>query len=200
MQNHPIKIRSVLDQTTLNPIEQTADFELKGHRDDKDKSILEGKAVVIIDPATGRALGASDFFQMTTFAHQADAAISQANPVSTTIYNVLPTTTNVRIYSINANITWATTQPTPMDIIMTIDGQTHQFRVVNPVTATDYVAVRDYSQADTNQYAPTLAASELNRMPAFLIEGRSVRIDIRVTWATTQPTPMTCRVKWARKA
>ena len=196
MNNHPIKIKAVLDQTTLNPIEQTANLELKGHIDNEGKDVLEGKAVVIIDPLTGRALGAADFF----LTHQADAYLSQANPVSTTIYNVLPTTANVRIYTINANITWATTQPTPMDIIMTIDGQTLQFRVVNPVTATDYVAVRDYSQVDTNQYAPTLAATELNRMPAFLIEGRSVRIDIRVTWATTQPTPMTCRVKWARKA
>jgi len=45
---------------------------------------------------------------------QPDAVISQANPVSTTLYPVLATNYRVRIITMNAAITWAVTQPTPL--------------------------------------------------------------------------------------
>ena len=32
----------------------------------------------------------------------------------------------------------------------------------------------------------------------FLYEGRSVKVEVRITWAVTQPTPLVCRVKWAK--
>jgi len=195
VQNHAIKIKAVLDQTSLNPVEQTADLELKGHLDDKGKDVLEGKAVVIIDPLTGRALGASDFFQMTTFAHQADVALSQANPVSTTIYTVLPTTTNARLIGIAIQVTWATTQPTPLEVLINVDGQTVGCFVNNPVTATWY-----YCVINPNDPAQVMLTTNPSETRAFLLEGRSVSVTCRVTWAVTQPTPMVCRVKWARKS
>ena len=58
-------------------------------------------------------LVAADLTSMT-FQHQADAVLSQANPVSATLYTVLGTTANVRILTIDTNVTWAVTQPTPL--------------------------------------------------------------------------------------
>jgi len=55
---------------------------------------------------------------------QADATLVQANPVSDTLYTVLDTTKNCRIRSIQVKIIWATTQPTPLKITITIDGLT----------------------------------------------------------------------------
>lgn len=129
-------------------------------------------------------------------AQQADAAISQANPVSTTLYEVLPTTKNVRIISIAANITWATTQPTPLEVVVTIDGISFVFVQPNPVTATNYCAGLSGEKAENAQIFFAAAAADQYR--AFMLEGRSVRVQARVTWATTQPTPLVCRVKYAR--
>jgi len=130
--------------------------------------------------------------------HQADAFLSQTNPVSGTLYTVLDTTKNVRIISIAAWVTWSTTQPTPLDVVITIDGQTIIFSTTNPVSVTPYVAALYPSQAEVGQFlraeTDTLA---LFRLP-FSIEGRSVKVEARITWATTQPTPLACRVKYAK--
>lgn len=126
------------------------------------------------------------------FQHQADAVISQANPVSTTLYEVLATTKNVRIIGIGAVLTWATTQPNPLEILVTIDGVTVIFNKQNPVTATSYYA-RIIDPITDIQYIDATIPQF-----AFLLEGRSVKVEVRVTWATTQPTPLVCRVKWAK--
>ena len=127
---------------------------------------------------------------------QADAAISQNNPVSTTLYEVLPTTRNVRVISISASITWAVTQPTPLEVVMTIDGQSVVFIVANPVSASPYEAANQFQQAETAQ--GLLSGIYYSAYRSFLREGRSVRVQVRVTWAVTQPTPLVCRVKWAK--
>ena len=130
--------------------------------------------------------------------HQADAAISQANPVSTTLYTVLDTTKNVRVISINAAVTWAVTQPTPLEVVVTIDGTTIIFLFANPVSAQNYIAhLTPYDAAATQAlYAASGAPSDMQS--SFLLEGRSVKVQVRITWAVTQPTPLVCRVKYAK--
>jgi len=127
--------------------------------------------------------------------HQADATLSQANPVSATWYTVLDTVLNTRIIGISTNITWATTQPTPLEIKVTIDGQTVTFTVANPVSATNYFARIATEQALSAQVLDTV---DYARERAFLLEGRSVKVEARITWATTQPTPLVARVKYAK--
>jgi len=124
---------------------------------------------------------------------QADAAISQADPVSTTLYEVLATTKNVRILSISAAITWAVTQPTPLEVVVTIDGRSIIYSKTDPVSASYYNAGRVGSNAEGFQ---TLDGT--GQYLTFLLEGRSVRVQIRITWAVTQPTPLVCRVKYAK--
>lgn len=130
------------------------------------------------------------------YGHQARTTLSQANPVSTTLYTVLATKTNVRIYSIATAITWAVTQPTPLEIVVTIDGQAPIFLKSNPVSATYYFAdLGDYSVAGNNNMGTT----DYSRERAFLFEGKSVKIQARITWAITQPTPLEVIVKYAKK-
>ena len=130
------------------------------------------------------------------FQHQADAVLSQANPVSATLYQVLATTKNVRIIGFMTNITWATTQPTPLEVIITVDGQTITFVIANPVSATPYYDFINKNAAADAQSCTT-DINEAQRR-SFLLEGRSVKVEVRITWATTQPTPLVCRVKYAK--
>lgn len=131
------------------------------------------------------------------FELQADAVVSQANPVTATKYTVLDTTKNVRIISIAAKITWAVTQPTPIVVTVTIDGVSYIFGKTDPVTATSY-----YPAIGDDQSEATAGMSVTGNCWAygrpFMLEGRSVKVEIEVTWATTQPTPLVCRVKYAK--
>ena len=133
------------------------------------------------------------------FAHQSDATLSQANPVSGTKYTVLDTTKNLRIIGISVKITWATTQPTPLEVHITIDGNTITHTFTDPVSATEYVAYRDRSKAATAQGLKAFLEADELTAPAFLYEGRSVKVEAEITWATTQPTPLEVRVKYAKK-
>jgi len=126
--------------------------------------------------------------------HQADATLNQVNPVTGTFYPILAETKNVRIISIAAVITWATTQPTPLRIRVIIDGQTHYFDVTDPVSATWYHGIILPNYAENNQ----LLTPVTTEVKGFLLEGRTVQIDAQITWAVTQPTPLTARVKYAR--
>lgn len=129
------------------------------------------------------------------FVQQADAAISQANPVSTTLYEVLATTKNVRVLSLFAKVTWAVNQPTPLEAVVTIDGQTISYGIDNPVSATNYFACAYGAGAEANQ---SLNVNDHSADRAFILEGRSVRIQARITFAAGAPTPLVCRVKYAR--
>jgi len=126
-----------------------------------------------------------------------DEAISQANPVSATLYTVLDTVKNCRLISISCNITWAVTQPDPLEVVVTIDGQTLTFSFTNPVSATDYVATIAANLAPDAQPLVEATALTPDRYRPFILEGHSVKVQVRVTWATTQPTPLVCRVKYA---
>jgi hypothetical protein len=128
------------------------------------------------------------------FQHQQDAYLSQANPVSAQKYTVLDTTNNVRLISIAAKITWATTQPTPLRVYVTIDGQTFTFEKANPVSGTTYYAF--LYAGNSNDYQPLGTDDQTGR--PFMLEGRSVKVEVQITWATTQPTPLECRVRYAK--
>ena len=124
---------------------------------------------------------------------QPDSYLNQANPVSATLYPVLPVTSNVRLQILAGRITWAVTQPTPLELVVTIDGQTIIFSLPNPVTNTAYEAW--VSPLET---VGDLRILDTSRSQPFILEGRSVQVQARITWAVTQPTPLECRVKWAR--
>jgi hypothetical protein len=186
-------IAANVDQATANLNETVTTLEVKTKGKVKR---LDGRYVLIFDPVTGKTLGASDFLSKTTstFQVQADSTIAQANPVSTTLYPVLAATTNVRIYGIEVDVTW-TVQPTPLDIVMVIDGVTITFTVANPVSTTKYYATVSMATAATAQLLETTDRFSTGR--AFLIEGRSVAISARTTGGTT--SALNARVKWAKK-
>jgi len=139
---------------------------------------------------------------------QADSVTIIAAPVSTTKYEwlagetgagaALGTQKNVKIISIDAKITWATTQPTPLDVIVTINGITVNHLKADPVTATDYYACLAPFSASNAQYLETTPFTYPFYTPSPLHEGRSIKIEVAITWATTQPTNLTVRVKWAK--
>jgi len=126
----------------------------------------------------------------------ADAAISQANPVSGQKYLVLAETQNVMVYGAATKITWATTQPTPLELFITVDGVEINHKQGNPVSGTWYYANRSMAAAMNNQGHTTTAA--VGGYNSFLWEGRSVKVEAEITWATTQPTPLEARVKYAK--
>ena len=125
--------------------------------------------------------------------HQADAVLSQASPVSGTKYTVLDTTSDVRIHSIMAMVTW-TVQPTPLEVHLTIDGNALTFTLANPVTATPYYANLTPGAAATAQVLAIDSITTIAR--AFLLEGRSVKIEVETTGGTV--SNLTCRVVYGR--
>lgn len=130
------------------------------------------------------------------FQHQADATLSQANPVSTTLYEVLAITKNVRVISMAAIVTW-TVQPSPLDIVVTIDGQTLTFTLANPSSAGWKLAFKQQHQPPTAQVLISASGGEVDDRKAFLgIEGRSVRIQARTTGGTV--SSLEARVQYAR--
>ena len=128
----------------------------------------------------------------TLYQHQADATLSQANPVSATLYTVLDTTPNVRVISIAVSVVW-TVQPTPLEIVVTIDGQTIIWTFTNPATGTDYYAGVKAAFTPTTQ---PLDVNDLALYRAFLLEGRSVKIEARTTGGTV--SALYAKVKYAK--
>lgn len=125
------------------------------------------------------------------FAHMADAVIAQANPVSGTRYAVLRTS-NARIISLFAQVTW-TVQPDPLEIHMTIDGQTLRWYKGNPVTATGYEP-ENGAAADPGWMNLNITGYFAYR--AFILEGRQIFIEAETTGGTV--SLLDCRVKYAK--
>jgi len=123
---------------------------------------------------------------------QADATLNQANPVSGTKYVVLDTTEHARIIGISVVVTW-TVQPTPLEIHMTIDGQSLVFTKTDPVSATQYAAQLQETQAVTAQSLTNATRCDHR---AFLIEGRSIKIEAETTGGTV--SNLSARVKYAK--
>lgn len=131
------------------------------------------------------------------FKHQADVFINQNNPASGIKYewssdgtqaNKLGAKKNVRILSIAVRVLW-TVQPTPLEVHVTIDGQTLVGAFANPVTATWYFLL-------LNPSTGLLGLSDTKEAPAFLLEGRSVKVEVEITDGTVQD--LSCHVKWAK--
>jgi len=128
------------------------------------------------------------------YQHQADAVLSQANPVSGTKYTVLDTVKNARIIGIAVQVTW-TVQPTPLEIHLTIDGQSFVFSKADPASATWYVCTFNFTTAETAQLLTTTVAEA--RRQAFLVEGKSIKVEAETTGGTT--SNLSARVRYAKK-
>ena len=129
------------------------------------------------------------------FEQQADATLNQANPVSGTKYEVLATSKRVRLIGISVQCTW-TVQPTPLEIHITIDGQTVTFTFTDPVTATDYIAFNIPNAAETAQGLKARAEANDLTAPPFLREGRTVKVEAEITGGTV--SNLSARVKWGK--
>ena len=136
---------------------------------------------------------------------QADSVTTVATPVSGTKYEwlsgesgagaALGTQKNCRILGASISVTWAVTQPTPIEIHFTVDDEPITFSKADPTTATAYIA-RELSL--TQPALTQVFTLSIGTVQAFLLEGRSVKVECEITWATTQPTNLKMRVKWAK--
>lgn len=124
-------------------------------------------------------------------AHQADASLSQAGPISGTKYAVLNTTKNARIITVMVKVTW-TLQPNPLECHVTIDGQSLTGQKINPVSGTAYYLNTNPANVDTLALSDSLYA--VNQ--AFLFEGRSVKIEVETTGGTV--SNLSCVVMYAK--
>lgn len=124
-----------------------------------------------------------------SYERQADAVLDQANPVAGYQYEVLATTRNVRIYSITIQVTW-TVQPSPLQVWITIDGQTYECFRIDPVTATPYQL--HTFRIDLNRNMIDVASGVTPS--GFVLEGKSVRVQAETVAGTS--SNMTCRVKY----
>ena len=123
----------------------------------------------------------------------ADATLSQDNPVSATLYTVFAAARNVRIISVNVSVTW-TVQPTPLEIVLTIDGQTIIHAQTNPTSAGNYMIRRKGNAAESAQVFQTDDTEDSRK--AFVYEGRTVKVEARTTGGTT--SNLSARVKHAK--
>jgi len=124
--------------------------------------------------------------------NQADAVLDQAAPVSGDKYTVLDTTKNVRIFAISLIVTW-TVQPTPLELHITIDGQTQKYSMTNPVSATGYQPKLASGRAAGIMF---LDPTDTIISRAFLFEARSIKIEVETTGGTV--SNLHCRVKYAK--
>jgi hypothetical protein len=128
-----------------------------------------------------------------TWQQQDDATISQNNPVSTTKYAVLATTTNVRLISIMAQTTGGTVSA--LTVTVTIDGKTATFTKSLPISGTAYLCYLDGTVALSAQ---TMGTTHDQTVFQPLLEGRSVKVEVAVTW-TVQPSPLVGLVRYATR-
>lgn len=112
---------------------------------------------------------------------KAPATLSQNNPVSGTQYTVLDTTANVKIVSAYVAVTW-TVQPSPLEMHITIDGQSLTFTFTNPVSTTKYYPNLDAGLAASAQPLSTTVDASVRSL---LMEGRSVKVEVETTGGTT---------------
>lgn len=126
---------------------------------------------------------------MEQFAHQADAVLAQAAPVQNTWYTVLNTTTNVRIIRIYANVALANE---------TVQGQITIDGVTVAIPAAVFVAGTGYFVRWAFDLTDSLYWDVNEKYVAFLIEGKSVKVEIRKTTANGVGT-LTCKVGYARR-
>ena len=122
---------------------------------------------------------------------QPDAVLEQANPVIGTRYVVLPATPNVRLLGISTSLQW-TTQPTHLQVYVTLCNKTIIFVKENPVDGKVY-----YAELQENKASYEQLLGSISRLPfrPFMLEDRSVLVDVvRLGGAASF---LQCRVKYA---
>jgi hypothetical protein len=127
--------------------------------------------------------------------NMADAILNQATPTSAALYTILPTTLNCKIYSATVSVTW-TVQPTPVEIIVTIDGNVITHAFTNPVSTTPYGICNGVVACNGAATAQLLAAAyAVDSLPPFY-EGKSIMIQARTTGGTV--SVLAGRVKYGQ--
>ena len=119
--------------------------------------------------------------QPMMFEYQTPATLNQAAPVQNTWYTILDTTKNCRVYAIAVNI--EDTNET-LECQVTIDGETMAGYAQSATHSTAYfgriypepIARLDYMSLDT------LAETRAGNL-GFLIEGKSIKVEVRKTTA-----------------
>jgi len=111
------------------------------------------------------------------FEHQAPAILNQAAAIQDQWYTVLDTTRNVRIYVFYARMD---TADETIEGRITVDGQTILVTAINLTAGTTYFARRAADPtAETLYWDNVMTQKET----PFLLEGRSILIEIRKTTA-----------------
>lgn len=125
--------------------------------------------------------------------HQADEVVTQASPVSGTIYTILDTVHNCRLIAASAKVVW-TVQPN-LQIHVIIDGNTLTGTHATPITNTGYEFI---IRPDETELGGTLYISSGPYGPyraGILLEGKSVKVQMETTGGTT--SSLVGRVKYA---
>lgn len=123
--------------------------------------------------------------------HQAEVSLNQANPTSGTKYEVLDDTL-VRLIAVAAKTTW-TVQPTPLELHITVDGQTLRWFTANPASNVWFWVLWNYGDGSNDQ---AFVTPDYQKAIAFLLEGRDVKVEVEITGGTT--SSVQCRLKWAK--
>ncbi len=127
----------------------------------------------------------------TPFTLQDDAVLAQANPVKDTWYTVLPTTANVRIYSI-VPLVWTTGET--IEVRVTTKNRVLTGSVAMDPTTYNWVFLKMYGEGLDIAPSPT---KQLAGYQAPL-EDPSAKVEIRKTTEAGTGT-LECRVVWAKK-
>ena len=179
------KIKVTLDQTALNPIAQVPEMELESRIEiDTQKRILRGKAVILIDPVTGEALGATDFFRFPTSTIE---EFTKAGAVQNTWYTMF-TLTNASVVLCGLGITVA---DETVEMRITIDGEV--FTTVGGIALTfagNMCTQASYPRTSTlnkGYFTQTAASNAWNMVGSPYVEhwlkGKSITIEGRKTTA-----------------
>lgn len=124
-------------------------------------------------------------YQMRPF-----ATLNQSNPVSEQYYTALDTTANVQLVTVCAQTTGGTVSV--LDVKVIVDGEAINFSLASPVSTTLYKAALYMHDAAGKLVETT---DGINTDNGVLIEGRSVKVEVAVTWSV-QPTPLKCWVRY----
>lgn len=116
---------------------------------------------------------------MGQYEFQTEAALDQAAPVNGTYYTILDTVLNARIYGIVIQVD--TTGET-LQVRITIDGRTIESTAGACTNDTCYELIRRYTGI-TEDWIITDVANPFSQYKSFILEGRSVKIEVRKTTA-----------------
>jgi hypothetical protein len=126
-----------------------------------------------------------------TFEHQPDVSVSQAAAVQNTWYTALDTTANVRVYNVLIKCAAAAED---LELKITIDGQTLTGQKAGSADGVFcYAIIGELTDGLTMQVTPDPSATR-----AFLIEGRSVKIEYRKT-SNVGASTLYCRIKYGAR-